>query len=709
MGRDFPEPDPLRRRFPHGRTIAILPVAIACAATLLAGLLGWTASASKDTSSFPAREWIAPLLAALVAPVAGWAMGRLALRWPTRWSHRALLGTTVAIAIYAFASFGVQVHRSASAAKLATESCLECHAAITGFSEAHSPQRIGCASCHAGNATARDATAAHAGMILIPGNLINAPRSCGTTGCHPDILPRVERSIMTTFAGAVTADRRVFGEVVDPVAPSPHVRQLGTSAADTHLRQLCASCHLGQPKTEWGAIHQQSRGGGCNACHLRYSFDAARELDRYLATPAGDRAVPRVHPNLSIQVGNAACFGCHSRSSRIATNYEGWHELREPPTLAEVDRPPSTARFRQLDDGRWFRRMPADVHQELGLECIDCHSGVEVMGAGKTVAHKSDQLLFRCEDCHAAQLRSKPSNALDDESARVLALRRWSLPAGQRFGASRTGELLVNVSVDTAGRGRLRRKPTGEWVALKPPAAACSAGRDSHQRLSCSSCHTAWAPRCASCHTSFDPIAAGFDHLMQTDTASAWVETSGAFAAVPPTLGIRFDSRDSARPAGRVDTFIPGMILTVNRNQTAGARPDTVFRRLYAPTAAHTVRREGRSCRSCHNDPVALGYGEGQLDYVVSDTGGRWTFKPAQPAADDGLPADAWIGFLEDGATGRALRGDVRPFTANEQRRILRVGACLTCHADNSPVMQQSLADFAALLTRRSSSCVLPP
>ncbi len=59
---------------------------------------------------------------------------------------------------------------------------------------------------------------------------------------------------MATFAGVVATNRRVFGE--DPAQGArpgqpPHARDLGHSAADSHLRQLCVSCHLGQPKTEW--------------------------------------------------------------------------------------------------------------------------------------------------------------------------------------------------------------------------------------------------------------------------------------------------------------------------------------------------------------------------------------------------------------------------------------------------------------------------
>jgi hypothetical protein len=55
-----------------------------------------------------------------------------------------------------------------------------------------------------------------------------------------------------------------------------------------------------------------------------------------------------------------------------------------------------------------------------------------------------------------------------------------------------------------------------------------------------------------------------------------------------------------------------------------------------------------------------------------------------------------------------STRDDVRPFTVEEQRRILRVGACLSCHAGESKVMRSALDDFEAALARRSPRCALP-
>jgi hypothetical protein len=106
---------------------------------------------------------------------------------------------------------------------------------------------------------------------------------------------------------------------------------------------------------------------------------------------------------------------------------------------------------------------------------------------------------------------------------------------------------------------------------------------------------------------------------------------------------------------------------------------------------------------------VALGFGTGALRYETSGDGGRWHFTPRQPSSKhDGLPEDAWTGFLQPREGMVSARDDVRPFAVDEQRRILRVGSCLTCHQADSPVMKLALSGFDDVLARRSPRCVLP-
>jgi len=593
------------------------------------------------------------------------------------------------------------------------EGCLVCHRGVTGLGNAHRPEAIGCASCHGGDVFTIDKARAHAGMDVIAGNLATAVRGCGQAACHPSIIPRVERSVMTTMSGIVSIDRNVFGEVGAPTGGTPaHVQHLGRTAADTHLRQLCASCHLGAAKVALGPNEEKSRGGGCNACHLVYSPAALAALTRYEGQKSrGAAEAPTVHPALSLDIGNRQCFGCHSRSGRISTSYEGWNEVHEPPAEASDPARPAPSRFRTLEDDRVFERVMPDIHQQRGLDCIDCHTSTEVMGDGVAHGRKSEQLRVTCEDCHArpgTHLPVVPAAQIDPESRRILAVRGWPAPAASHYVRTSKGNVLVNLVIDAAGAPRLVRKRTGEPRELKPAAPVCVEGQG-HLRLSCGSCHTAWAPRCPTCHTSFDATTDAYDWIDDGDVRGAWKEKAGPFAATLPTLGVRRVQADVSARREVIETFVPGMILTIDRNREPGRPADLVFRRLYARIEPHTTRREVRSCESCHNDPSAIGYGRGELRYERTAAGGRWSFTPASPPLpNDGLPADAWIPFLQTRGGMVSTRDDVRPFTVEEQRRILRVGACLTCHAPLSRVMRDSVRDFDALLARRSPRCVLP-
>ena len=593
------------------------------------------------------------------------------------------------------------------------EGCLVCHPGVTGLGNAHRPEAVGCASCHGGDVFTLDKRRAHAGMTVIAGNLANAVRGCGQAACHAPIVPRVERSLMATMSGIVASDRLVFGEAAGRGETGPpHVQRLGQTAADTHMRQLCAGCHLGATKVALGPNDENARGGGCSACHLTYSAPALAALNHYETQKMrGGAQAPTLHPALSLDIGNGQCFGCHSRSARISTSYEGWTEVNDAPADVSDPSRPVPSGYRRIEDDRIFKRVVPDIHQQRGLDCIDCHTSTEVMGDGVAHGRKSDQLRVACDDCHARPGTALPVVAaatIDPESRRILALRNWPGPKPSHYVRTSKGDVLVNVPIDRQGTPRMVRKRTGETRELKPALPVCLEGRG-HTRLSCGSCHTAWAPRCSTCHTAFDPSATAYDWLDDADVRGAWREKAGPFAADLPTLGIRRLADGAGPGKDVVETFVPGMILTIERKRETGGASDLLFRRLYARIEPHTTRREVRSCESCHNNSVALGYGRGDLRYERTPMGGRWRFTPAaERLPADGLPADAWIPFLGERHDMVSTRDDVRPFSSEEQRRILRVGACLTCHKATSAVMRDSVRDFERVVARRSPRCVLP-
>jgi hypothetical protein len=137
----------------------------------------------------------------------------------------------------------------------------------------------------------------------------------------------------------------------------------------------------------------------------------------------------------------------------------------------------------------------------------------------------------------------------------------------------------------------------------------------------------------------------------------------------------------------------------------SGKKNDVSHHRLYAPTSAHTIAAKGQSCKGCHNNPVVLGYGRGEMTYEKQKR--QWSFKPQFNLwKEDGLPLDAWIGFLQKSPDKKnATRTHARSFNLSEQQKILRVGACLTCHEENSQVSQDMLKDFLKTIERKIDQC----
>jgi hypothetical protein len=492
-------------------------------------------------------------------------------------------------------------------------------------------------------------------------------------------------SLMTNNSGIVSVDRFVFGESKSPDIHS-HIREIGHTAADKHLRDLCAKCHLGNEKMETGPIDEMSRGGGCTACHLNYTNQSANEHLAYISGQKNEDLLPSMHPSLDIHISNDHCFGCHSRSGRISTNYEGWHE-----TLLHENEVTGKKKFQILQDKRVFEFVSADVHHTAGLECIDCHNSYELMGDGNLYHHEEQAVKIRCEDCH---FETKPKtvsyNQLDSAMLKIFDLRKYAHIDKKMIRGMDSELTLMNTYFkdDTAF---LVGKNSGKTHPLNPPAAICTKNH-AHESLTCSSCHTAWAPQCIGCHNEFNRNAQGYDLLENKFVKGEWVEYVGKFMADLPTLGVRVGDKNQIEPA------IPGMILTIDKAS------------FYSSDDIKPALPSGRSS----------GYGRGALIYEVSDGIGKWKFTPEYAANKyDRLPEDAWIGFSFSHdpplSASKALSGlqstrtDFRPFNMEEQKRILKVGACFTCHDENSEIILKSLdEDFEKYLLKISKKCVLP-
>ena len=572
------------------------------------------------------------------------------------------------------------------------ENCLLCHDQMDGLSLSHSRSNAGCFSCHRGNPFSADAETAHRGMEKVPGNLQNAALSCGTAGCHDAIIHRVKGSMMAGLQGLIAVDKYAFGES-QTLNGTKTVHDIGFSPADIHLRNLCIGCHVGAEKTFTGPAGWFERGGGCNACHLTYQPEAVADLKK--AGTSKDR-LPLHHPKIDINVTNDKCMSCHSRSGRISTSYEGWHETM----LTGIPKGQDSV-YKKLPDKRVFQYVKPDVHHTAGMLCIDCHPSAELMGDGNFYFHKEQAVKIQCNDCHLAEKPAKTVtfDKTDKETQMIAWLRQYNIANLNMVATQKASVPLVNTRVEN-NEVFVLSKADNKVLKAGKQNKACS-GNKVHQRLDCETCHTAWAPQCLGCHNSYEKQEKVFDMFDQKYRKGGWSEYAGESLPELPMLGV--NASDPAHPV--ITTFVPGMIMTIDLSSFY-KNTAQLFHRLYAPSAAHTIRKESRTCTSCHNDPLALGYGRGELTLSAEN---QWHFEPKYAKnPNDNLPEDAWIGFMKERTGFVSTRYGYRPFNIAEQKRILRVGTCLTCHKENSAVANLMLSNFDQALQKKTKRCVEP-
>lgn len=323
--------------------------------------------------------------------------------------------------------------------------------------------------------------------------------------------------------------------------------------------------------------------------------------------------------------------------------------------LAEADpEPGSPSRLLRLTDGRTVQQHANDVHHRAGMSCIDCHTSTGIMGAGDNSGFKHRAVDIECADCHLA---ARSSTGLDGWPEDYVESRRYLVQAGQ-FDRKvpltrRYSTPLWHVEIRPDGSRLLHPKLGGTPLSIPDYNPAQHPQAETHERLTCSACHTQWAPLCYGCHSSYDPTGSQVDHLSGKETPGRWREIRWDVRAELPPLGV--DEQERIRPVS------PGMIMQVDH-------PDweqPLFRRLFALSEPHTTG-PSRSCESCHRNSSALGLGQGEL----SKLGGAWSFQSARPLLQDGLPADAWTAL--DGKRQGGSSGDpIRPFNRREMQTIL--------------------------------------
>ncbi|MCF8144733.1 MAG: hypothetical protein K9N21_12520 [Deltaproteobacteria bacterium] len=546
------------------------------------------------------------------------------------------------------------------------DGCLFCHKEMTDPDPSHPVPIFGCAVCHLGNRYSSDRERAHFGIVRNPGDLRIVDRTCGKSGCHPDMADRVKKSVMATNSGMIQIIQEQWLERAGPEDASPMVSGLHVSdlyentppwnLAIDHYRKMCGGCHLWKPRGDGGG-EVARRGGGCSDCH---ALDQVKREDPNLKM--------NQHPVITTRIPSANCTKCHNRSARIGLSYFGRFESAGYGTPYEG----SGLNRRRLSGNRFFMELQADVHfRKAGMECIDCHTATGLMGDGNAYDRMKDQLDITCEACHSPMFSLIETS---DSLAGRLAFLNKRVPgvAGRSVGFTKKGTPIYNLQEEGEGIF-FYRKMDGFPIEMNVPSPEKPHHRlGGHERLSCQACHAAWIPQCYGCHLTYTESEAQTDWLTREKSPGRWKESRSYIRFSRPSLGIR-DDRE-AFPLSPCQMFVSVI------DETGEYRKERSFKVInLSAFDPHTTAAKSRTCIECHEDPKVMGLGEG----ILHQKNGRRVFRPTGDAADSGMglshPLDAYVN-LDGKPLQTGFKNGVRPFTGDEIDRILGVVPCLGCH-----------------------------
>lgn len=538
--------------------------------------------------------------------------------------------------------------------------------------------------------------------FINPGDVRAAPTACGATGCHPDKVETVQRSIMTTNAGhymptlflagfvereAVYGSTSVVDPACDPNATDGSVCELGPLApppradfdaaladnnpvmleqiANEHyLSKSCDTCHAAGYGDN-NAPHKY-RSTGCSSCHMVYD-KTGFYLGDDPTIPSATSSYPARH-EITSAIPTEQCATCHFQGGRIGLLYRGIREAGfsgQLPPNAEAWEPGAYGKadpyfyLSDEDTTNAIDETPPDVHFEGGMHCADCHVGSDVHGDGRLYSTSKQQVDLRCEDCHGT-VRATITPG-DDGVFRTAAGR----PLPQLV---QQGSAIVLKGID--GRDHAVTQVATQLAQADPNSPMVHAmgidgdGFSHTDAVTCDTCHTSYNEHCLGCHVSMDM------RFTQRD-AQTGLLSDGLVRGSRETYSLDQLLLGTARD-GRVQSVIASQQVQLAIVDDAGDvvlggdHPDTdatvgVFRQTPASDAnngfhvffQHTTTRfasTSRDCSACHprtNSPDELQrirgvYGHGTGEFMLEAPGGGYV-DAMQFLDDEGNPITEWV------------------------------------------------------------------
>jgi len=560
--------------------------------------------------------------------------------------------------------------------------CVGCHRPLTtsgerfGIEEAHPWAVVACTECHGGNGSAFTRADAHVAIgaappylkaftsaqldavdrdylrFVNPGDLRVAPQTCGSAGCHAEVVAAVAKSHMSTYGALYTVPRYLAGmqgadsivgaiDISDPdydpeTSPPGAIAQLSAlrgptserfeiaGVIDDFLPKACPTCHL----NAYGASDAPGlyRSSGCTACHMLYADDGRSRTTDPMITKSFP-SHPAAH-RLTSAIPVEQCAHCHHRGGRIGLGYRGIREGGYSPELTPVRGQVLASPlygnapgfyFSDEDTANTVDETPPDVHFTAGMVCVDCHVGADVHGDGFLSSFGHDRVGIRCEDCHGtirAAVEPDEDGVFQNSAGHVLKrLRRDDLGVVQLRLAMEDRELAVTQ--------------IAERIATNPRMAEAMGvdenGFSHTDSIECYTCHSTWRQTCFGCH-------AGVDDRGSARNWTTGEMTQGAISTRRDTFSLDFLAL-GVNERGKITPLAHGMSMSFSYTDPSGTTVlEDVVRTTgdgalgfgWSPFFHHTVSRVPQNCDRCHalddpDDPSnaatlreTYGFGNGQ-------------------------------------------------------------------------------------------------
>ncbi len=562
---------------------------------------------------------------------------------PTKHTVRAL-AAALAVGLLFLASISSTtgaVARTPRALGAVSDACVQCH---SGIEDIHPGYKLTCVDCHGGDGTATDKNKAHVQpkqsppsdervlprnfelawqRFRNPSNLRVAQLVCGD--CHDPTVANVLKSLHATTCGhlgdgyyehglarsktpgfAVFPEADDDGEVPDgalrSVAQVPAPPDGPSDRIESHFadlpRKACMQCHLwstGRAVRGRLGLDGDYRAEGCAACHVTYAEDGRSK--------SGDPTIDKDEPGHPLQhrftskIPTDTCVHCHYGDASIGLSFQGKAQL-VPGMPAGPNVPGTTSTLKNgtfyLDDPDL---VPADVHHQRGLHCIDCHTAQDVMGDGNLWPQMDHAVEIECTSCHGTI--DAVSDLRTQKGRRVTNL-------------VQEGEKFFLVSKVTGKRHEVvQSKHVVDPTHPSYNARAKEAMTAVHGRLECYSCHASWNVDFFGFHFDRNEQFTQLDLLSGRRTAGRVTTQEKVFATFNQLrLGFNHEGQVAPYMVGfsTIGSFHDrtGAPYLDQALPTSGAGLSGV---TLVPHQTHTTRKEARDCVECHRSGTTWGLG----------------------------------------------------------------------------------------------------